>query len=104
MLFSRFAAAYGVVWRGPLKDTVFLKFAKKEWGDALAPFSDVIIDEAIEQCRSFYDLPPTLPQFLKCCRQIKKQTSFYVVKKETVPVNRELAKSCLRTIMSNLKK
>ena len=36
LLFSKFAAFYGHIWRSQFKDEVFFKFAKKEWVDALS--------------------------------------------------------------------
>jgi len=66
---------------------VFLKFAKKIWQEALMEFSDSIINKATIECRDFFELPPTLPQLLHCCRQIKKQTTFYVVKNAGVPAD-----------------
>ena len=95
MLFSNFAAFYGHVWRSQFKDDVFLKFAKKIWQEALMDFSDSIINKATIQCRDFFELPPTLPQLLHCCRQIKKQTTFYVVKNAGVPADPIIVKSFL---------
>lgn len=102
MLFSRFAAFYGHVWRSQFKDDVFLRFAKEEWLDALSQFSDVILDKSILQCRDFYELPPTLPQLLRCCREIKKQMSFYVVGNTVVPANKALVKACLQECKAKL--
>lgn len=96
LLFSKFAAFYGHVWRSQFKDEVFLKFAKKEWQEALSEFSDEMLTSAILKCRDFYELPPTLPQMLQSCRQIKKQSSSQVVKEDYVPPNRDLVESCLQ--------
>lgn len=95
MLFSQFAVFYGHVWRSQFKDDVFLKFAKKIWQEALMEFSDSIINKATIECRDFFELPPTLPQLLHCCRQIKKQTTFYVVKNAGVPADPIIVKSFL---------
>lgn len=96
LLFSKFAAFYGHVWRSQFKDEVFLKFAKKEWLEALGEFSEGVLTKAIVNCRDFYELPPTLPQMLQCCRQIKKQISFHVVKENYIPAKKEVVMSCLR--------
>ena len=96
LLFSKFSAFYGHVWRSQFKDEVYLKFAKKEWQEALNDFSDVVFNRAIVQCRDFYELPPTLPQLLQCCRQIKKQITFYVVKESFAPASREVVDACLQ--------
>lgn len=89
LLFSKFAAFYGHIWRSQFKDEAFLVFAKKEWREALTEFSDEIFDKAILSCREFYELPPTLPQMILCCRQIKKRLTYYVKQSESTPVNRE---------------
>ncbi len=96
LLFSKFAAFYGHVWRSQFKDEVFLKFAKKEWKEALSEFSDVVLTSAIVNCRGFYELPPTLPQMLQACRQIKKQSSSQIMKEHYVPPNSQLVESCLQ--------
>jgi hypothetical protein len=91
LLFSKFAAFYGHIWRSQFKDEGFLIFAKKEWREALTEFTDAILTKAILNCRGFYELPPTLPQMILCCRQIKKQLTFYIKQSEPAPVAREAA-------------
>jgi hypothetical protein len=54
-------------------------FAKKEWQEALGEFSELILTQALISCKENYELPPTLPQMLQCCRQIKKRSSLYVL-------------------------
>lgn len=90
LMFSKFAAFYGHIWRSQFKDEGFFSFAKKEWQVALDEFSDEILTKAILNCREFYELPPTLPQMVMCCRQIKKQNSFFVEEKDYVPVSKEV--------------
>jgi len=77
------------VWRSQFKDEGFLVFAKKEWREALAEFSDDVFDKAILGCREFYELPPTLPQMIQCCRQIKRSVIHVVKQSDPVPVNQE---------------
>ncbi len=96
LLFSKFAAFYGHIWRSQFKDERFLEFAKKEWQEALSEFTDAILTSAIVKCREFHELPPTLPQVLQCCRQVKKQDSFGVVDDEYVIVSKETGASYLR--------
>lgn len=95
MLFSKFAAFYGHVWRSQLKDEKFLKFAKSEWQEGLSEFTDTVLTQAILNCREFYELPPTLPMMIQSCRQIKKRTSFYIVKTH-VSANKAVVTSCLQ--------
>ena len=89
LLFSKFAAFYGHIWRSQFKDEAFLVFAKKEWREALTEFSDDVFDKAILSCREFYELPPTLPQMILCCRQIKRRVIHVVKQSEPVSVNQE---------------
>ena len=96
LLFSKFAAFYGHIWRSQFKDEVFLRFAKKEWQEALSEFSDEMLTTAILKCRDFYELPPTLPQMLQSCREIKRQSFVQVVEAHYVPPNREIVESCLQ--------
>ena len=96
LLFSKFAAFYGHVWRSQFKDEVFFKFAKKEWQEALSDFTDHVLTKAILNCREFYELPPTLPQVIQCCRQLKKQTFADAAKETHVPANPAIVLSCLR--------
>lgn len=82
-LFARFAIYYGHVWRSQFKEKGFLDFAKSEWQAGLSDFSQTVLDKAILQCRDFYEMPPTLPQLIACCRQIRKNLNFYVVRDDT---------------------
>ncbi|HAU1408744.1 TPA: Vir protein [Legionella pneumophila] len=96
LLFSKFAAFYGHVWRSQFKEEVFLRFAKKEWQEALGEFTDAVITKAILNCRDFYELPPTLPQMLQFCRQIRKRERFYVVDKGYVPASKAIVMDSLQ--------
>ena len=89
LMFSRFAAFYGHVWRSQFKHEGFLEFAKKEWMDGLAQFSDEAVNKAILSCREFCEMPPTLPQVIGYCKQVKKRYEFYVADKQRVAVNLE---------------
>jgi hypothetical protein len=104
LLFSKFAAFYGHVWRSQFKDEVFFKFAKKEWQEALAAFTDEVLTKAILNCREFYEMPPTLPQVVQSCRQIKKQTFVDVEKEVYVPANPDVVRSCLQKCREYLSK
>jgi len=83
VLFSKFAAFYGHILRSQFKDEVFLNFAKKEWQEGLKAFTDAIVEEATKGCRDFYEMPPTLPQMIHYCREIKKRKEFRVKAADT---------------------
>lgn len=82
LLFSKFAAFYGHIWRSQFKDEGFLGFAKKEWQEALSEFPDAVLTQAILGCREFYEMPPTLPQMVMSCRQIKKQQQALIMEEK----------------------
>ena len=103
-LFSRFAAFYGHVWRSQFKNEGFLEFAKKEWHEGLSEFSDSVMDKAILQCREHYEMPPTLPQMIACCRQIKRRSEFYVVNTSHIPASQEVVVAHLNHCKNMLSK
>ncbi len=89
-MFTRFAAFYGHVWRSQFKDEGFFGFAKKEWQEGLMNFSDEVLNKAILHCRETCEMPPTLPQVIILCRQIKKRNEFFVLSRDHTPANAEL--------------
>ncbi len=95
-MFTRFAVFYGHVWRSQFKSDGFLGFAKKEWLEGLKPFNDDTLNQAILECRDFCEMPPTLPQMIRCCRGIKKRTTFYVVSKAIIPARAEVVEASLK--------
>ena len=90
LIFTKFAAFYGHVWRSQFKEEGFLVFAKKEWIEGLNQFSDEVVTKAVINCRDLCEMPPTLPQVIAFCRQIKKRDNFYIAKNDNVPVNEPL--------------
>ena len=91
MLFSKFAAFYGHLWRSQFKDEGFLGFAKKEWRAGLYEFSDEVLIKAIQTCSEFYLMPPTLAQMLVCCQKLKKRSMPLWEATKSVPASREVA-------------
>lgn len=67
-LFLKLAAMYGHVWKSLYKSDEFLAFTKDEWLNALARFDDEIITKTLLYSRNHYEYPPTLPQFIECCK------------------------------------
>ena len=90
LVFSRFAAFYGHVWRSQFKSEGFLEFAKKEWHEGLSPFSDEVLNKAVLHYRDFCEMPPTLPQLISECRRIRKRLVFYVANRDSVPAKAEV--------------
>lgn len=101
-LFTRFAVYYGHLWRSQFKSDGFLEFAKKEWLEGLNRFNDDILHQVIIQCRDYCIKPPTLPQMIGFCREIKKQSSFYVASKDFTPAKKEVVKANINQCKSYL--
>lgn len=88
LMFSRFAAFYGHLWRSQFKNEGFLEFAKKEWDEGLRQFGDEALHKAVINFRDFCEMPPTLPQVIGYCRQLQRRNNFYVANR--LPVTRRL--------------
>ncbi|MCZ4806709.1 Vir protein [Legionella pneumophila] len=95
-LFTRFAVFYGHLWRSQFKSDGFLEFAKKEWLKGLSQFSDEILNQVIIDCRDHCEMPPTLPQLIGFCRDIKKRNTFYVRPEKYQPASKEVVEENIR--------
>lgn len=95
-LFTRFAVFYGHLWRSQFKSDGFLEFAKKEWLEGLCKFNDEILNQAIIECRDFFDMPPSLPQLIGICRSIKKRNKVYVGPKQLTPARKEVVEENIK--------
>jgi len=79
-----------------------MDFAKKEWMDALGTFSDATVTGAIDECREFHDMPPTLPQFIRCCKSIVKRQFIRVEEKPFIPARSEVVKLHIKKLRESL--
>ena len=95
-LFTRFAVFYGHLWRSQFKSDGFLEFAKNEWLEGLSRFSDDTLNQAIIECRDYCEMPPSLPQLIGICRDIKKRNNVYVAPKEFTPASTEVAAAAIQ--------
>ncbi|KTD64430.1 hypothetical protein [Legionella spiritensis] len=95
-MFTRFAVFYGHLWRSQFKSDGFLEFAKKEWLDGLIRFSDEILNQAIVECRDFCEMPPSLPQLIRICRDIKKRNYVYVTPEAVAPASTEVVETNIK--------
>nr|WP_051227698.1 replication protein P [Oceanospirillum beijerinckii] len=59
---------YRHLWTSSWPVPEALQVAKNEWDNALSQFTDEELDSGIERCKTRYDKPPSLTEFLKCCR------------------------------------
>ncbi len=95
-LFTRFAVFYGHLWRSQFKSEGFLEFAKKEWLEGLNPFDDAVLNQAILECRDHYEMPPTLPQMIIFCRDIKRRNSFFITSLDHQPASKSVVEENIR--------
>lgn len=106
LLFSKFAAFYGHIWRSQFKEgDGFVVFVKKEWQEGLKEFSDVVVEKAILKCRDFYEMPPTLPQVIIACKNIRREESAFIKVPPIEPQERdiEMAKKYIKQCIEKLK-
>lgn len=73
-----------------------MEFAKREWQEALSRFSDEIFNQAVLTCRDHFEMPPTLPQLVQICRDIKKRTSFTIMRSDFTRPDPELVQAQLQ--------
>ena len=103
-LFIRFAAIYGHAWSSLHKEGKLIEMFKREWADALRKFDKTIIRDALIYCRSRYRLPPTLPEFIDCCKsfQSRSQTTPLPSQEELFVRNVETSQQFLTQIKNIL--
>ncbi len=98
-LFLRLAAIYGHVWRSLYKSEEFLAFTKSEWSLALAKFDDsIVLDKALMNCLTNWEYPPTLPQYIECCKACSKQGQYEKYNLNSNPSSPEVAQMHLNKI------
>lgn len=96
-MFAKFSVVYGHLWRGLFKSSEYLEFAKNEWLQALNQFQEPIIIEAVRTCSMRNKHPPTIPEFVDCCKAINNRQ--FIEKKEIYQkANPKVVESNLQTI------
>lgn len=103
-LFTRFAVFYGHLWRSQFKSDGFLEFAKKEWSEGLEQFSDEVLNQAILACRDHCEMPPSLPQMIGFCRDIKRRNTFYISGEAHQPASKAVVEKNIRQCKAYLLK
>lgn len=77
-VFLKFSIFYGHIWRSQFKNEHFLNLARQGWQEALDEFDEALIDAVIDESLKQREMPPTLAQFIDCCKQLNhKYTGFY---------------------------
>ena len=103
-LFTRFAVFYGHLWRSQFKSDGFLEFAKKEGSEGLGQFSDEVLNQVILACRDHCDMPPSLPQMIGYCRDIKRRNTFYISGEPHQPASKAVVEENIRQCKAYLLK
>ncbi len=102
-LFSRFAAIYGHVWISSYPTADSLKFAKCEWSDALTRFDNQALKQALIDCREHNKFPPTLPEFIACCKEkVARRQLTTIDTKPTQLASSKVAHEHLKAMLADL--
>ena len=102
-LFSRFAAIYSHVWISSYSTADSLKFAKFEWSDALRRFDNQALKQALIECREHNKFPPTLPEFIACCKEkVARRRPTIVETKPIQPADPVVAQGHLKAMLAEL--
>lgn len=83
-LFLKLSAIYGNGWRNLYRTNEFIAFSQKQWLEALDGFDEPLLDQALNICREYYKFVPNIPEFVECCRRLKKKNNFF-----TAPTERQ---------------
>ena len=101
-LFLKLAATYGNTWRNLFKSQDFLQFSKREWLDALSGYEEKVLYQAVVFCRENNPYPPTIPEFIECCKKVNKKSTFFHREQTVGEPDRRVAHQHLNKIKSIL--
>lgn len=76
-LFFRFALIYKGLWTHGLNTDSDVLAAQIEWYIPLQHFEGDVVSRAIEICKTTYDQPPSIKQFVELCRQERDRYNFH---------------------------
>lgn len=79
-LFLRFTIIYKGLWTQNIKSDVDALANQIEWYLSLQYFNAEIVSRAIEICKTTYDQPPSIKQFVELCRQERDRYNFHTPK------------------------
>ena len=94
-VFLRLAAIYGNAWRNAYKNNEFLQFTKREWLDGLAGYEEQLLYRAVAVSRENNKFPPSLPEFIECCKYIRNRDSFCYKREAVKPATAKVAEANL---------
>lgn len=105
ILFSRLGAIYGQLWWNNYRTEELLILAKKEWGETLDRFDNQTLKEVLVLYRERRNYPPSLPQFVECCKEAMARRIPSSLRKElSKPCTLEVAKqhiAVMKKILNN---
>ena len=101
-LFLKLAATYGNAWRNLFKNHEFLQFSKGEWLEALSGFEENVLYDAVAVCRKNNPFPPTIPEFIECCKKARKKDIFFHREQSNTEPDRKVAHHHLNKIKTLL--
>lgn len=104
-LFLRLSAIYGYLWWNMYQNEELLRITKIEWSTSLKRFDIQILKEALLSYREKKGYPPTLPEFMDCCNEIKKRLEPCLVAQRPIqPANEAIAKQNIQAMYAFLKR
>ena len=95
-MFLKFSIFYGHIWRSQFKNEHFFNLARNGWQEALEGVDAPVLDEAIEECLKQRDMPPTLSQFMDCCKQLSNKNAGFYIPAVVEKANPTIAEANLR--------
>lgn len=101
-IFLKFSIFYGHVWRSQFKNEHFSSLARKQWSKTLEIFDEDLIEKAIQECLKQREFPPTLTQFVECCKQLSKRNKGFYIPQAAKNSNPLVAQTHLKKIKSIL--
>lgn len=105
VLFSRLGAIYGQLWWNNYRTEDLLLLAKKEWGETLERFDNQILKEVLMLYRERRNYPPSLPQFVECCKEAQARRILKSLRTElSKPCTLEIAEqhiAVMKKILNN---
>jgi hypothetical protein len=104
-LFVRLGAIYGHIWLSSYKNERVLELTKKEWSEGLQRFDTSTLRAALLRFREQAGFPPTLPQFIECCKAIHKRNEPFVHAQQSAqPASLDVAERHIKAMLDLLKR
>lgn len=104
VLFTRLGAMYGQFWWSNYRTESLLLLAKQEWSEGLKRFDNEILKEVLVTYREQKTYPPSLPQFVECCKgALNRRMPAPLREKYKTTSNQEVAKQHIKAMLKKLK-